>query len=269
MNRRNFLKQSLAGTTITMVASTGLLRSTTVFATVWPFNAFQASTVPQVLDQLFGTGQATQSSAVTLVVPMQSNGRSVPISVTSQLKDIESMAIMVEENACPLATLVRTPEAGDFYSCYIRMLKTSAVTAYVYAGGKLYSNSATVKINVGGYGMHGELAGTNKNERPTYVTKLRSRRKSDGKTEILALINHPMADDIPRASSTDCFRGQYIETLTFYHNGTLAAEATLGPWVAKNPLTGITLPNAKVGDTIKVSWVDNKGQQGGAQIKVS
>lgn len=269
MNRRTFLKGTLTGSTIVVAAVAGLLKPSSTLAADWPSSAFMAQNVTDALNQLFKTSYATPNSAVTIAAPIQSSSGVVPISVTSQLKEVESIAIVVEGNVCPLSTLIRTPNAGYFYSCHIKMTKTSAVTAYVNAGGKLYSNSTTVKINVGGYGMHGELATEKGTSTNTYSTKLRTRKNREGVTEILALVKHPMSSGQGRDSSKACFSGHFIKTLTFFHNGILAAEALLGPGVAKNPLTGIVLPKAKAGDTVTVKWIDNKGQRGGGQITVS
>lgn len=268
MNRRTFLKGTLTRSTIAVAAAAGLLKPSSTLAADWPSSAFRARSVSDALNQLFKTTRATPNSAVTIAAPIQNSSRVVPISVTSQLKEVESIAIVVENNVCPLSTLIRTPKAGYFYSCHIKMAKTSAVTAYVNAGGKLYSNSTTVKINVGGYGMHGELATEKGTSTNTYPTKLRTRKNRDGETEILVLVNHPMSGGQGRDPSKACFSGHFIKMLTFVHNGILAAEALLGPGVAKNPLTGIVLPNAKAGDTVTVKWVDNKGQHGGGQVTV-
>jgi len=94
----------------------------------------------------------------------------------------------------------------------------------------------------------------------TKVTKIRARR--DGAlTEILALVNHPMEtgwrEDKVNHSPVPA---HYIEQMTFELNGSLVALARLGPGIAANPLTGIALHDARPGDEVVVSWVDNTGE---------
>lgn len=96
-------------------------------------------------------------------------------------------------------------------------------------------------------------------------TKIRARKIADGQTEILVMINHPMSRK-PSTGSHGCVSGQFIQTLRFHRNDKLVAEAMLGPLVAENPLTAITLNDTKVGDRIRVRWTDNEGSTGQGQV---
>ena len=53
--------------------------------------------------------------------------------------------------------------------------------------------------------------------------------------------------------------------MEFSVNGEVVAQANLGTGVSKNPLIGVGIPNAKSGDTVTVSWVDNKGESDSAE----
>jgi sulfur-oxidizing protein SoxZ len=53
--------------------------------------------------------------------------------------------------------------------------------------------------------------------------------------------------------------------MEFAVNGEMVAQANLGTGVSKNPLIGVGIPNAKPGDTVTVSWVDNKGESDSAE----
>ena len=101
------------------------------------------------------------------------------------------------------------------------------------------------------------------------LTKIRTRYQ-DGQTEILVLVNHPMETGRRRDKKTkQLIPAYYIQKMIFEVNGSVVAEANLGPGVAKNPLTGIVLKGTRAGDKIKVSWTDNKGESGGAEATVA
>ncbi len=100
------------------------------------------------------------------------------------------------------------------------------------------------------------------------LTKVKVKKLGD-KHQVLVLINHPMETGQRKDSKTgEKVPAHYIESITFEHNGSKIAEAILGTGVSKNPLTGIEVDGAKPGDTIKVSWTDNKGESGGAEATV-
>ncbi len=100
------------------------------------------------------------------------------------------------------------------------------------------------------------------------LTKVKVKKLGD-KHQVLVLVNHPMETGQRKDKKTgEKVPAHYIETITFELNGKKVAEAMLGGGVSKNPLTGIELDGAKSGDTIKISWTDNKGESGGAETAV-
>ena len=99
-------------------------------------------------------------------------------------------------------------------------------------------------------------------------TKLRIRQNGT-RTEVIVLVKHPMEtgsrqdDETRRSVSAD-----YIEKMTFELNGVVVAEARMGPGVAEDPLTSITLKKAKSGDRVMVSWIDTRDESGSAEAIV-
>ena len=265
MQRRHFFKFAIAGS----IATVGFTRPTIGLASRWPSAAFEAKSVSGALHHLYRSSHATPSTAISIAAPIQSTGRAVPITVESVLKNVDGIAIVVEGNPYPLSTFVRTPHAGCFYRCHIRMAKSSAVTAYLQAGGKLYSNSAQVKISVGGFGMHGELAEEQRANRGSYDTKVWARKNPEGEIQIAVLVGHPMGGTTSWRDKGVNFSGKFIKSMSFYLNGELAAEALFGPNVATNPVTGITLPTAKAGDMVVVKWYDSTGMRGGGTAQIT
>jgi sulfur-oxidizing protein SoxY len=120
----------------------------------WPAKAFEAKSSSDAMDALFGSTDATESSAVVLGAPdIAENGAVVPISVSSTLDKVESISIIVDKNPSPLAASFDLgPGAVADVSTRLKMGKTSNVIAVVKADGKLYSAQKEVKVTIGGCG---------------------------------------------------------------------------------------------------------------------
>lgn len=149
MNRRTVVKAIAAsGALIGM----GALMPRVALA-AWNKDAFTAKDQASAMNALYG-GNAEASANVMLKAPaIAENGAVVPLSVSSDLADIESIAIFIENNPTPLAAQFMVPAGttADF-STRVRMGKTTNVTAVVKAGGKNYSATSEVKVTIGGCG---------------------------------------------------------------------------------------------------------------------
>jgi predicted secreted protein len=139
---------------LTLTLSTGLLRPTAVLANTWPRNAFQAANDRDVIKSLFADKVATPSKKIEIKAPMQADGAAVPVNVIVNMDKVETIAITIENDQFPLRSVVNLTGSVSGYNTRIRMSKTSSVTAFVMADGKLYSVSTRVKITKGGYGMN-------------------------------------------------------------------------------------------------------------------
>lgn len=119
----------------------------------WPAEAFKQKTEQDAIKTLFGK-PAEESDKVKLDAPeIAENGAVVPISVSTTLPGVTSVAILVPENPYSLAAFYRipagtTPSVGN----RLKMAKTTNVIAVVEAGGKLYTAKKEVKVTVGGCG---------------------------------------------------------------------------------------------------------------------
>ncbi len=153
MRRRTFLKGSVAAGAVGAAVSAGLLTPRMVLA-AWPTAAFEAKSVDSALDALMGSHQLESSDKISIRAPdIAENGAVVPIQVTSDIANIESINIIAEKNAAPLtASFVLGPGAEGFVSTRIKMGKTSRVIAVVKADGKLHSIDKEVKVTIGGCG---------------------------------------------------------------------------------------------------------------------
>ena len=119
----------------------------------YPEDAFKQKSEADAIKLLYGK-TADPSDKVKLDAPeIAENGAVVPISVSTTLADVTSIAFLVSENPNALVASYRIP-AGTAPSVAnrIKMAKTSNVIVVVEAGGKLYSATKEVKVTVGGCG---------------------------------------------------------------------------------------------------------------------
>ena len=151
--RRLMLKSSLATAALGTAVAAGLVTPRSIMAANLP-NAFAATSVTDVINDMFAGQTRLSSNQVHIKAPdIAENGAVVPITVSSDLKDIESISLLVTKNATPLvASYTFESGAEPFISTRIKMGKTSEVEAIVKAGGKLYTASKEVKVTIGGCG---------------------------------------------------------------------------------------------------------------------
>jgi sulfur-oxidizing protein SoxZ len=99
--------------------------------------------------------------------------------------------------------------------------------------------------------------------------KVRAKLEGDA-TTVKALIQHPMETGLVKDKKTgQLIPAHFIQEVTCEHNGAVVMTALWGPAVSKNPYLSFKFKGAKAGDTLKMSWVDNKGQSDSEQTQVS
>src|SRR5450631_440922 len=100
----------------------------------YPEEAFKQKGDADAIKTLYGKA-AEASDKVKLDAPeIAENGAVVPISVSSSLPDVTSIAILVSENPFPLAAAYKIPAGtSGMVSNRLKMAKTSKVVALVEA----------------------------------------------------------------------------------------------------------------------------------------
>jgi len=89
--------------------------------------------------------------------------------------------------------------------------------------------------------------------------KMRAAAK-DGVTTIKALISHPMETGTRKDKKTgEKIPAHFIQEVVCEHNGNTVMTAQWGPAISKNPYLSFRFTGGNAGDTVKLSWVDNKG----------
>jgi sulfur-oxidizing protein SoxY len=119
----------------------------------YPEDAFKAKSEADAIKALYGKSPEPSDKVKMDAPEIAENGAVVPISVSTTLADVTSIAFLVSENPVALVATYRIP-AGTAASVAnrIKMARTSNVTVVVEAGGKLYSATKEVKVTVGGCG---------------------------------------------------------------------------------------------------------------------
>ena len=153
MQRRSFLKGTLAGSAVAVAVGAGLLSPRAVLA-AWPKAAFEAKNVEDAMNKLFGSANNIPSGDIKIKAPdIAENGAVVPVAISTSLGNVDSIAIIAEKNGTPLASNFKLgANAIPNVSTRIKMGKTSDVIAVVKANGKAYSARKNVKVTIGGCG---------------------------------------------------------------------------------------------------------------------
>ena len=80
--------------------------------------------------------------------------------------------------------------------------------------------------------------------------------------DVKVLMNHPMETGLRKDAKTgQLVPAHFIQEVTATINGATVLAAEIGGGVSKNPYLGFKVKGAKSGDTVEVSWEDNKGDK--------
>ena len=98
--------------------------------------------------------------------------------------------------------------------------------------------------------------------------KMRASNK-DGVTTIKALISHAMETGTRKDKKTgNKIPAHFIQEVVCEHKGNKVLTANWGAAISKNPYLSFRFSGAAAGDTVKLSWVDNKGGKDSAEATV-
>jgi len=98
--------------------------------------------------------------------------------------------------------------------------------------------------------------------------KIRAKLSGDV-TTVKALIKHPMETGRRKDKKTGKkIPAHFIQEVKCEHDGTVVMTALWGVSISKNPYISFKFKGAKAGDTLKLNWVDNKGQSDSVETKI-
>ena len=152
--RRHALKSGGGVTLLALVAAAGWLAPGEAAAEDWNKAAFETKSMDDTMKAFGGGTPAPSSDIVFFSTPdIAENGAVVPIGITSQVPNTQSIAILVEKNPNMLAAVFDIPAGTEpSLSTRIKMGQTSNVFALVKADGKYYVASKEIKVTLGGCG---------------------------------------------------------------------------------------------------------------------
>lgn len=92
----------------------------------------------------------------------------------------------------------------------------------------------------------------------------------DDRANVKAIIFHPMETGLRKDKATGkAIPAHYITEVVCKHNGKSVLTCLWGPRVSKNPFISFRFKNAKAGDKLEISWVDNLGQSDKSEASIS
>lgn len=103
------------------------------------------------------------------------------------------------------------------------------------------------------------------------ASRIRVKVKLSGDVaEVKTLMKHEMETGTRKDKKTgETVPAHYIKEVRAELNGNLVVTANWGPAVSKNPYFAFNVKGAKSGDTLKISWVDNKGETASEETTIS
>jgi len=98
--------------------------------------------------------------------------------------------------------------------------------------------------------------------------KIRAKLKGEI-TEVKALMSHPMETGRRKDKATDkLIPAHFIQEVVCTWQDKEVMKALWSGGVSKNPYIAFRFKGAKKGDTVRLSWIDNKGESGAAETEV-
>jgi sulfur-oxidizing protein SoxZ len=92
---------------------------------------------------------------------------------------------------------------------------------------------------------------------------------ADGVTTIKALISHPMDTGLVKDKKTgEAIPAHFIQEVVCKHKDTTVMTANWGAAISKNPYLSFKFTGAAAGDTVSLSWVDNKGEKDSSDVTI-
>ena len=90
-----------------------------------------------------------------------------------------------------------------------------------------------------------------------------------GNATVRVLMAHEMETGQRKDAAGKVIPAWHIQQVTAQINDKVVMTAQWGPAVSKNPFLQFVVKNAKAGDKVTISWVDNKGDKRTDQATVT
>ena len=118
----------------------------------WNQDAFHSRHYHKALESLYGSNVIKKTNNIKIQAPdVAENGASVPITVSTSIKGIETLSIFIENNPLPLIASYNLRQyAIPNFSVRVKIAKSSPIHVVVKSQGKLLSSSKKIHVSVGG-----------------------------------------------------------------------------------------------------------------------
>jgi sulfur-oxidizing protein SoxZ len=97
--------------------------------------------------------------------------------------------------------------------------------------------------------------------------KIRARLEGDV-ADVRVLMAHPMETGQRKDAAGNLVPLHFIQTITVRLNGKPVFEADISQAISRNPVFGFKVKGAKAGDTLAITWMDNKGDKRTDEVRL-
>ncbi|SJM91215.1 thiosulfate oxidation carrier protein SoxY [Crenothrix polyspora] len=149
--RREFIKKATALSGYSMLSAAGLLNLRLAFAEAINFEALP---MDLILQGVLKGKPVLDSDKIHIKISSSADNKiPVPITVETDLKDIKSISILVEQNTVPLvATFELSPALEPFVSTRLKLMRTSFVFVLLESNKIFYAAKQKVTVSESGCG---------------------------------------------------------------------------------------------------------------------
>ncbi len=92
---------------------------------------------------------------------------------------------------------------------------------------------------------------------------------TDNLCTVKALLKHNMETGLRTDKDGNLIPAHFIQKVMFKHNNNLVFSANWSVAVSKHPYLSFRIKDAEIGDTIELSWIDNKNDNDSITAVVS
>jgi sulfur-oxidizing protein SoxZ len=101
------------------------------------------------------------------------------------------------------------------------------------------------------------------------MSSIRVRAQLSGDTTtVRALMSHPMETGQRKNKAGEPIPAHYIKEVKAEVGGRQVMTANWGPAISRNPYLSFEFTGASAGDTLKLSWEDNKGESDSTEVQI-
>ncbi|HCP34274.1 MAG: thiosulfate oxidation carrier protein SoxY [Proteobacteria bacterium] len=150
-NRREFFN-TLSGSSLVLLAfGAGVTLPLSGWAN-WNQEAFHSKKFQKAVQSLYGSKLVEATDQIKIQAPdVAENGSSVPISVSTSIKEIEQLSIFIENNPLPLvATYHLKQHVIPNISVRVKIAKSSPIHVVVKSQGRLLFSSKKIHVTLSG-----------------------------------------------------------------------------------------------------------------------